>query len=280
MSTPTPSQPAVTAEVKMGAVLGMVATMPAAVQGAMRTGLFDVLSHHRLSVIKSAAGWPGKRRAQAMVASRLHRWTKENQGDAGLTGQAFAAAVKGQTFGRDAFKRFEDGASVSSADPFVVPIGAGRAMVDSNIKGRRQAFRDLLKSDRVHLVQGSGGRIFVVRTLKGRGRAQKGLRSELLGILSRRRTERPRLGYRSAFDRVVNEDLPKLARIVELGATVAGRQSLRRADTLKRAGQEAYSRTFREYLSANPRKFVEARKAASEARQAARGQISGSGGRA
>jgi hypothetical protein len=265
-----PTSPPVKAEVKIGEVLGMVATMPAAVQGAMSIGLLDVLSHHRLSVIKAAGLWPGKRRAQAMIASR---------NDAGVSGQAFAAAQKGETFGGSAFTRFEEGAAVSSSDPFVVPIGAGRAMVESGIKGRRQQFRDLIGSDRVHLIRSASGKVLVVRTLKGRGRRQKGLRSELLGVLSRRRFEPPRLKYRQTFDEVVAKDLPKLEKVVELGTTVAGRQRLRRADALRAVGQAAYTREFRNYLTSNPRKFVEARRAALEAKRLARGQVH-SGGRA
>jgi hypothetical protein len=274
-----PTSPPVKAEVKIGEVLGMVATMPAAVQGAMSIGLLDVLSHHRLSVIKAAGLWPGKRRAQAMIASRLHRYTRQDENDAGVSGQAFAAAQKGETFGGSAFKRFEEGAAVSSSDPFVVPIGAGRAMVESGIKGRRQQFRDLIGSDRVHLIRSASGKVLVVRTLKGRGRRQKGLRSELLGVLSRRRFEPPRLKYRQTFDEVVAKDLPKLEKVVELGTTVAGRQRLRRADALRAVGQAAYTREFRNYLTSNPRKFVEARRAALEAKRLARGQVH-SGGRA
>jgi len=263
----------------MGEALAQVAYLPAAVQAAMGTGVFDILSHWRLSVIKDARTWPGNRRAQAMVASRLHRFTKQNDGDAGLSGQGFAAAVTGAKFGPDQFKREETGQAVSSPEFMAIPIGAGLAMTRSGIKGRRDEFRDLVASRQLTVIR-SKGKLLLVRQLKGRGKAQKGLRSQVLAVLTKRRTEPGRLKFYQTFERVQAQDVQKLEKIIDLAATEAGRAKLADRVRVTSTGQAAYTSAYREFLGNNPRRFSEARAVATAASRAARGVITGGEGRA
>ncbi len=273
------SQLPIQANVRMGEALAQVAYLPVCAQGAMKTAVFDIVSHHRLSMIKQAAKWPGGRRAQAMVASRLHRFSKDNDGDAGVTGQGFAAAVTGTKFGPDQFMREETGKEVSSSEFMAIPIGAGLAMTRSGIKGRRQEYRDLIASRQLKIIR-SRGKLLVIRELKGRGKKDKGLRSQILAVLVKRRSEPGRLNFYSAFDRVQASDVAKLEAIIDLAATEAGRMKLEERVRTGEASQTAYRNAFREFLQDNPRKFAQARAAGKAAARAARGVISGGEGRA
>lgn len=279
MTTPTLANPVVI-DVRLADALAQVGYLPAAIQGAARAAAFDMLSHHRLSVIKNARTWPGGRRAQAMTASRLHRFSKDNEQNAGVTGQGFAAAVTGQTFGSDAFVREEAGQSITAGGYMALPVGAGAEMVKSNIAGRRQQFRDLVASRALSIIPVRGA-LLLVQKLAGRGKAQKGLRERVLAVLIKRRTEPGRLKFYPTWERIQSEDTPKLEKILSLATTEAGRVKLAERNRAGVAGRAAYTSTFREFLSTNPRRFAQARQVATAAAAAARNSvISGAGGRA
>lgn len=276
------TQAPVQIDVRMAEALAQVAYLPAAVQGSMKTALYDVVKHHRSSVIKGAKKWPGGRRAQAMVASRLHRYAKENENDAGVSGQSFGAAESGVKFGGEQLVREESGEAVNSREFMAVPVGVGREMVMSGIAGRRQQFRDLIASRELRIIKSKSGALFLVRALQaGRSKGEKvGIREQIIAMLTRKRVEPGRLGFYAAWDKVQSQDVHKLEDVIDLAATEAGRVKLAERSARSAAGRAAYTSAWREYLEANPRKFAQARAVANAAARAARGIIPGAEGRA
>lgn len=259
------SRAGVEIDVRLGQVLATVALMPAAVQSAFRERLYDLLSHHRLSVLKHHQ-LPSKRRAQQMLASRTYRYTRADAagalgGGLGVVGEGFLAAESGQTYGRDAFKRLEEGGEVSAREAMIIPVGAGRRLALRD----RAAWERLLHGD-VDLIRAPSGRMLLVRQSIRKG----SIKETIYGVLSRRRRQPAQLGYYRQFDSVQGRHVAKLEADLDRAQTAAGQAAIvERAAEGRRLG-EAYLAGLRRYLDANPGRLREARAAGVAARKLAK----------
>ena len=186
--------------------------------------VFDLLTHHRHSVIKAAAtSFPGGRGAQKMVAANFRRYSREKEkvGAAGafrIVGESFMrASDKARWISSDLFKNLEQGANIGSADPMLIPIGKG-------LTTRKWA--DMIKSKALTVIQRPGKPALLVKFI-GPRRSGKlrgfGGNAELFGVLTHSRRQRPILGFFAGFDRVLPRHLAKMDRSLDRLLTEAGR---------------------------------------------------------
>lgn len=267
--TTAPANAAFTLDAKIGRVLAEVALLPSAVQGAFRTRVYDLLSHHRLSVMKHNA-LPGGRRAQQMLATRLWRYTRvstDPRAVAGVVGEGFAAADTGEDYGGSFLKQLEGGASIRAGAPMIVPVGAGREMLArGSAANAHRAWRELLRNGDTDLIRGPSGRLLLVGSKDTRG----GVKQIIYGVMTRRRRQRPVLGFYRQFDDVQARHVAKFERDLDRAATAAGQEAL-----VERAGENktisaAYVEALKRYLDANPGRHAGARRAAQAAARLAR----------
>lgn len=251
----TSAAPMVELDARIGEVLAAAANLPPAVLGAFRERVYDLLSHHRSSVLKHHR-LPGGRRAQKWLATRLYRFTRapERPGHAAdVYGEGFAAAVSGETFGPDALRRVEFGGTVTSRALMAIPTGLGAA--------RRKQFARLLESGALSVTPTGA----LVRERAGRARDARGARSELWGVLRRSRRQAPALGYEAQFRSVQARHLPKFEADLGRAVTAAGRAALAERARDRGLRRGAYLAALRAYLDQNPRKYAEARRWAAAA---------------
>lgn len=269
------SRAALRIDARIGQALAQVALLPAAVQAAFRERLYDLLSHHRLHVLKHHR-LPSGRAAQRMLATRLWRYTRASARDAGVAGEAFVAAASGDTYGADAFRRLEFGGDVAAGAPMAVPIGAGRVLARRD----RAAWRRLLGSGVLEAIRTRAGRTLLIRETAGRARDAGGAKSLLYAVLTRRRRQPAQLGYFAGFEAVQARHVAKMEQDLERAASAAGQAALVEASRERAALDAAYLQGLRRYLAAHPNRLREARAAGLAARRAARAANTVRGGRA
>lgn len=260
----SPARPVVELDVKIAEALAAVALLPAGTQGAFRERIYDLLSHHRLSVLRHH-GLPGGRPAQQMLATRLYRYTRaETKGGriVELVGEGFAAAESGEIFARGNLALLEHGGTVSSGQPMAIPTGQGRGQFGGGLRTHGN-FASLLRSRGLDV--SPSGALF---TSTARG----GLRTVLWGVLRRSRRQRPVLGYYRQFEDVQRRHVSKFERDLELAMTASGRIALEERAKEKAHRRAVYVATLRKYLEAHPGRLAEANRVAGLAAKAARAQ--------
>lgn len=261
MTPPSPNAAKlVELDARIGEAVAAMGLLPAGVHGAFRERIYDLLSHHRDSVLKHH-GLPGGRRAQKWLATRLFRFTRAVGGEsriAELMGEGFGAAVSGETFGPGALRQVEFGGTMSG-EMMAIPAGRGRA--------NPKEFRRLLA------LRGARGGLDVapsgalVREAEGR---RHGLRSELWGVLRRTRRQPRQLGYYARFADVQSRHAERFEADLDRAMTAAGREALAERARDRGLQRGVYVGTLRKYLEQNPGKHAEARRVAAAAARAAR----------
>lgn len=265
-------------ETNIGEVAATIGYMPAAVAGAMSEAMYNMMDHHKRSILKHHR-LPGGRSAQRFLASRLFirgRRTKEQPTRIeDVEGETFAAAERGETFGGSVFKQLESGARISASKFMAIPIEQGRfrrgGLRTSALFQRlleRKAFR-IVPARKRHV------RLLIHEVKAGKSRGElRGERSMVVGVLTMRRTQPAQMGFHSAFDSVANRHLSRLDEVTTKAMTAAGRASLDRRNQLGAGARAAARSAYREALDAGKDR-AGARKAsldaAREFRKAARG---------
>ncbi|GMV26923.1 MAG: hypothetical protein AMXMBFR58_29540 [Phycisphaerae bacterium] len=261
-------------QVRIADAAATIATLPAATRAVFRAGLYEILSHHRTSVIKhSARTMPGGRSAQQMVASRLFRFTKETAG--GITGEGWAAAVSKS--GDDAkggyannprfFPLIEEGGQHRTSGWMAVPVTDKKGVARQRFADK---MRQLLKQDALKIVPRPGQVSLLVQVKEDHT-------YQLWGVLARRTTIRPMLGFYDRWSSTLSKDLPHLERWLDRamkGASVAGLEQAMRERAM---GQQVYLAEFKKQLAElhaagykGAKRVRMAAKAASEARGASK----------
>ncbi|MEM1183688.1 MAG: hypothetical protein AAGI53_01665 [Planctomycetota bacterium] len=246
------------------ATLGLVGGLGPTVI-ATRTG--DLLSHHRSSVLRRVGrDFPGKRRAQRFMASRLQFYSRTRRPYpntyAEATGEAFAAGINDDSAAGgpiDITLLERGGRRVSAGGPMAIPLLGFRNLHQSApALGRVRQFRDQLKRNRYDVTP-SGLLVADIAGTRARG-----ARSLVAGVLRRSTVHRPLLGFFAEFDRIEPRHAVKLERDLGKLVTVAGRAALQdrlvRHERVRALGAAA----FAEHLKMNPGDHAGARKAALE----------------
>lgn len=267
------AQGGLSVEARLGGVLAELGALPHALGAAMRSKVYDMLSHHRRSVL-SHHRFPSGRRAQQMLASRLYRYTRADTDPvrpAGIVGEAFAAAQSGATFGGETFKQWEDGADISARESMVIPIAAGAKMM-RGAAGARARFRQLIERRELVLVERRGK--FPLLVKPNEADRHGGERSTIYAVLTVRRRQGRILGFYAQFESVAARHLPRLERVLDIAMKAGGEAAVLEEERIKGIGREAYQASFKRIydeslgVNGNKRRSL-AHKAAELARKAA-----------
>lgn len=248
----------VTIQTKIGDAIRTLGFIPPAMQGAIRSRFYDLLSHHRLHTMKYHQ-LPGGRSAQKWLVTRLYRWTKLTGGGVmpmNVVGEGFAADV--DEWGGQ-LKVMEQGGTRTTQAPMLVPIGAGDA-AGPGLKPSKRLQRVLAEKSGAFITTGKGT-TFLIEHMAGK-RNGMGARSMLLAVLTRRQKYRPMLGYQKAFDLVLPKHISKVGDDVDKAMTVAGRQSLENRSEIEAVVNRARIDAMRKYLEIYPGNFREAERVA------------------
>ncbi|UYV13750.1 MAG: hypothetical protein NCW75_05560 [Phycisphaera sp.] len=227
----------------------------------------DVLSHHRLGVLKDAKkNFERGRGAQKFLAPRLKRFgrTTGSQLPTNISqarGESFAVERDGVLEG------LEEGGSQNSNEPMAIPIAP-------RFRRNPKKFREMLEANRF-VVVGRRGLLIDPDDRK------QGERTEIAGVLTKRITRRPRLGFMRRWDQNRPKAEAKYESDLEKLTTEAGRGQLRsniargrvtRALTpqIAKASLEAGEREYQRFFNANPNNVPGARAAKRQAQRAVR----------
>lgn len=266
-------------------VVATVGFVPAGLIGALGEQIYDHMAHHRQAVIKHSRGnFNSPSRAGRMIASRLFAYGRKRPNPTSLTelqGESFAAGLARPAAGRgdvpfrlDArqLRLMETGGTVNTRDQMAIPIleGANEA---GPYKGQwRPAAWRALQQGRTDVVQRPGRPPLLIEEAEtvNRRRGVYGVRSRIIGVLVRRRQQRPVLGFYAQAGRILPRHLPRYDRVIDLAMTEAGRAALDLQHRAITAGSEAYAGTLDQYLTADPGNHRKARQVARQAAAAAR----------
>lgn len=270
-------------------VIATVGYMPAALIGALHEANFDFMSHHRKSVIGHNTA-PDKRRFGRMIATRLHRYGATTRNPTRLDelqGESYAAPLRSDKFGGlddKHLRALEEGGNVNSREAMAIPIAAGlqaRApgtrptpLFAKALKAwheRRGGNRKFARGLQFDVVRTSTGQVLLVLELDARrGKNAVGARTQVMGVLKRRRRQRAMLGFYAQVDRIQPKHEAKYERIIEQASTAAGQAALERRTNAAVDGRRAFQQAFTKYLDANPGNNAGARKAGEIAAREAR----------
>lgn len=258
--------------IDIGPVVATLGGIPPAVAGAISEAHFDLLDHHRRSVIKNVqAKFPGRRSAAKYIATRLFRYGRKRANlefieDA--QGESFGVS-RPDLFGDDNLGNLEEGRQIDASGYMAVPIAAG---LQQRAWGATKSgvFGKLQKDGKLRVVYRKGRPALLVADHEARrGRNAVGERTAVYAVLLKERHQRALLGFYPAFDTVVPRHAEKYDRVIELALTEAGRQKLAQDNTARAAGREAFS-LARAQAIAKGLSAADARKVAADAAREAR----------
>jgi hypothetical protein len=246
--------------VKMAKVVAQIGLMNPALLGALAEANYDLVNHHRRSILKHHK-LPAKSSATRMLAARLHgygRTRRVPESFADLKAESFAAAKSGQTFGDSLLIDLETGRSISASGPMAIPFAAMTLQGGARSAAMRR-FREQLNSGALKIIRGN---------LLIRREGRKPIKP--LGILVKQRTQRPMLGFYRQWDSVLARHMAKFDRILDLAMTEAGREDLAARAVAAENGRAASRDVYREFINNNPGQHAKARQVAARASAAAR----------
>lgn len=274
---------------RLGEVAATLGYIPAGVIGALGEAVFDHVSHHRKSVIKHAGTtYANPARGRRFVASRLFRYGRTRPDPSKIRhiqGESFAAALSspGRTrsgriipVDKQQLELLERGGTVNTRSPMAIPIGEGRNEAGPYKGQFKPAAAKAIRERRTDLVVRPGKPTLIVQELAAsrRGGVQLGIRSRVIGVLSRRRQQRPMLGFFSSAKRIESKHLAKYDRVIEQALTSSGRAAIAERSKSLELGRKAYRAEFDRFISADPTNHRGARRAAeTAAREARRGSL-------
>jgi len=217
-----------------------------------------------------------------MIASRMFRYgslDKDPKSLDRLQGESFMAARRSPKTGdksqvplsREWILALETGKTFNTRGVMAVPILAGRPFVGPFENFPLRGWYKKLANNEYDIINTSSTEGLLVEELDNVRRSSgiHGVRTRIVGILKRRRTQRPLLRFYAEYDRIRPKHLAKYDRAFAMALTESGRAGLRRKNEIVRTGREAYANAFRRYLSSNPGNYSESRKVAQAAKRAA-----------
>jgi len=265
-----PSTSMLDIQARVADVAATLGGIPDAVAAALHEAMFDLVNHHRRSVLKHH-GLPSKRRAQKMLAAQLHRYTKRGME------RANPIEMSAESFGASSTPKFllnlEYGGPIRSDDWMAIPVEGGLFMNKSGERMTHANFRKFLTSNKLRAVSTRRGILLVKEQSRSKTKTGeiKGARTVVYGVLRKSRTQRPMLGFNHAWEKNLPEQLAKFDKILDEAVTEAGRIRLARQQEASRASTAAYYDELERQLAASGGKMNAAvRRAATEAAKAAK----------
>lgn len=270
---------------RLGEVLAAVGYIPAALVGALGEAVYDHMSHHRKSVIGSAGSrFRNPARGKRYVASRLFAYGRRRPTPTkieDIQGESFMAALAspgktktGRVFpaSRSQLLLLETGGVVNTRKPMAIPIGEGVNESGPFAGQWRPSALKAIRERRTDLVVRPGRPTLIVQELAATRRqgVQLGIRSQVIGVLSRRREQSPILGFFEQARKIEPKHLAKYDRVIDQAMTAAGRESLALRSRAVEAGRSAYLSEFDRLIKADPGNHKGARRAAEQAARLAR----------
>jgi hypothetical protein len=276
---------------RLGEVLATVGYIPSALVGSLGEAIYDHMSHHRKSVIGAAGlSFSNPARGRRFVASRLFAYGRRRPNPrrlSDLAGESFAAALASAGKTKDGgrfpitkqqLELLERGGNQTTREAMAIPIGEG-LNESGPYKGRfKPAAAKAIRERRTDLVVRPGRPTLIVQELAAsrRGGVDLGVRSQVIGILSKKRAQAPVLGFFEQARRIESKHAAKYDRVIEQALTASGREALSERSKSLEIGAKAYRAEFAKLIGADPGNHAGARRAAEQAaREARRGALRG-----
>ena len=249
--------------------MATVGFIPSGLIGALAERNYDLVDHHRRTVLKTHE-MPAGRRATRWLATRMHRYGALTQSPTSLDelqGESFAASQPDKgIIDPDRIESLEEGGDVRTREQMAIPIGAGRQSVGGRESNATAAFVRALERREFDIIDTPRARGLLILELNARrGKNPLGQRTAIMGILRRHRHQRKMIGFYQAWDDIVPRHLPRYEKALEMALTAAGQAALEHRNEVKNAGRVAWKREFERYINANPGNFRGAKQAATSA---------------
>lgn len=241
-------------ETKVGEVVAQIGFLPAALIAILRVRNFDMMDHHRRTTA-TKSGLHNADRARRFIFSRMFRYgakVKNPLKIEDVQGESFLASrekSKGFPLDQRFFENLEFGGPVNSRQPMAIPILAGLQKGPYGTMPTARFTRGV-KDRSFDLVKAKSGKTLLIDVQQRRGNL--GMRSVIVGVLARRRQQRPLLGFFKAWDAILPRHLAKYEKVMDLAMTEAGRQSIARQLDAELAKKGEYGRALRRAV-ADPR---------------------------
>ena len=255
-------------------VIATIGTLPAIAPAVIAERNKDAVDHHQRGVLKDAkSNFPGGRGAQKFLAARMGRYGRTT----GSSLPTKMSQARGESFaveGRDGLlETLEEGGTRSAREPMAVPL-ARRFQGGRN----RSKWEAALKSGEFDVIPSRG--LLVQTRVGGRvGGSRAGFRSEIVGMLRRKTTVRPLLGFFARWEKILPRVQARYDSDVEKMLTAAGRAGLEARVATNANAAKASAAASKDYLKSNPADAKGSRKAAREAARLVRANALDKGGR-
>lgn len=247
-------------------VMATLGYLPAALIGVIVEENWDLINHHRSSVLKHHR-FPARRASQNLIAASTQGYGRRRPNPRSLSdaqGEIFMGDVPApDKFGVGFWRTMEFGRAISARRPMAVSFAAINAVGAARTRIQQQ-FRDALTARRFAVTRGG---LLVLR--KGRLSGQR--RGEIIGKLIRRRTQGRLLGFYEQFDRIVPAHLSRYDEFMDLALTESGRESLALyPGWVHSYTKRVFEAQMKKFLDKNPGKDEDARRVANKAAKVAR----------
>ena len=195
----------ISVQTRIAEAVSTIGYLPASLRGAITVLLFDMLSHHRLSVLKNHR-FPDYRGGQKFIAASYRRYTKPRGDIAGkaldIVGESFLKTAKfseNKTEVPGRFKQLEFGERIAANSFMAMPINGGRATAGQWA---------LLREKKLTMIRTKSGALlaFAPAKMTKAGQFRKGARTRLLFVLFKRRVQRPMLNFFARWNDIANRD--------------------------------------------------------------------------
>lgn len=281
--------PFISINARIDEVVRTLGFLPPALVGAMRAGLYDMLDHHRRTVLKHVGSdFAAGARAQRMIASRMFSYARTSpnpvtMGD--LVAEQFVASrdEQGAPIGFEELARFETGGFVSTREAMAIPVGAGlprKSGPFQNVPLWQQAAVKAKGGLAQFTFVTRNGKTFIIddrdSTIKRRRRAGEAEVSPVVGVLRRGRYQPKKLRFYASAHALRDRHAAKFDRLVAKAVTEAGLLEL---ETRNRANAAAFAagRAAWQQAVASGVSFREARMARDRMRSRVKSEMLGGG---
>jgi len=268
---------------RIGKAMDQLAALAPSLKSVFSWILYDIVSHHRLSVMKHNK-MPGRREAQKMLATRLFRYVSIGHQSGGrmddmdehddIYAESFVAAETGEMYTKNKkfFQILEQGGSVVASGFMAIPI---QALAVRGLSARASGLN--------RLRQGLADRRFaIVNSSRSSGLLvddDPTNKSVLMGVLRTRLQIKPMLNFNAQWEKVLARNVPRLERGLHRAMTAAGRASLLNDAARRELGLRAFRNKLAELRKAGYGNRANMQKIAHIARlEAEKDAIAGAGG--
>ena len=255
-------------------VMATVGFIPSGLIGALAERNYDLVDHHRRTVLKTH-DMPAGLRATRWLATRLHRYGATTPSPTTLDelqGESFAAGQpeKG-ILDPKRIASLEDGGDVHTREQMAIPFGAGVQHIAGREGTPTAAFTRALERREFDIIDTPRARGLLILELNARrGKHAIGQRTAIMGVLRRSRHQRKMIGFYQSWGDILPRHLPRYDQAVDMSLTAAGQAALEHRTQTRHAGRVAWKQEFERFLGAHPGNFRGAKQAAISAARAAR----------